>query len=139
MPPKKAKEEVKATEKVEKAAAPSKAPESDSNLMAAIAEFFSLTVLVPILLYLVKKEDKFVKFHALQATVLGVVTWVLAMVFAVGFGAAAFVLPPLGLASLCCYPIYGIGGLAALYLAYVAYQGQKYKLPAIGNFVEKYV
>lgn len=133
-----AKKEEKAVA-AEKAAPKAAAAGSDSNLIAAIAELFALGTLIPILLYFVKKDDKFVKFHALQATFLGIVVWAIIVVFAgLGF-ALGLVAGPAGLIGACCYPTYGVGALVAIYLAYMAYQGKTYKLPVIGDMAQKYV
>ncbi len=120
-----------------------KALEKDSNLLAAFGYIVNALVgILPwsILLYFVKKEDKFVRFHALQATVLWVAALIaftgLTVVFGVltavtmGFGVVLYVcMLPLGLALF----------IVDLYAAYKAYQGETYKLPVIGNFAEKYV
>lgn len=114
-----------------------KAPASDSNLMAAIAELFSLSIIVPLILFFIKKDDKFVRFHALQSTLLGLVVWVVCGVVGLAGVAGGLAFPPLAFVSFCCYPVYGLGVLVALYLAYLAYKGETYKLPLIGNIAMK--
>ncbi len=112
---------------------------SDSNLMAAVSEFFAIGVVIPLLLYLIKKEDRFVKFHSVQAMMLGVVCWVLF----VGLSVLSIPLAAVsggigGLLSCLSFPILAVFGLAALFAAWKAYQGEKYKLPVLGDFAEKY-
>ncbi|MDD5337572.1 MAG: DUF4870 domain-containing protein [Candidatus ainarchaeum sp.] len=130
-----------AEEKAEARKESKSSPENDSNLMAALSYIINLIGLpVSIVLYLVKKEDSFVRFHALQATALwvalfliGIIAMVLLVVISVvtmGFG---------GILGICVLPLGLIFLLLDLYLAYLAYQGQKYKIPVIGDFVEKYV
>ncbi len=134
-PKKKAKKETPAAaKKAALASLPSsaKAIESDSNLMAAVAEFFSLTVVVPILLYLIKKEDKHVKFHSLQSTILGVACHIIATPFWL-FGFVIW------FPILCVLFIYLLFAVIALYTAYKAYQGKTYELPFIGGFAMKYI
>lgn len=135
MPAKKS--NVEATEEKPEPKAAPKSPESDRNLMAALAEFFSLLIVIPVLIYLVKKEDRFVKFHALQATVVGVVFDTLGFIVSIGLGVLTFFIG--GVGGLCGMFVFLLGGLVALYLAYMAYTGSMYKLPLIGDFVEKYV
>jgi uncharacterized membrane protein len=135
MPPKKAKEEVKAQEKT------AKSPEDDSNLMGAIAYIVNLFVLPwSLALYLMKKEDKFVRFHALQAAALWLVAVAVSMVMSFAVLAISVVTSGIGSFGFLCMPVIGLAFLALdLYPAYMAYQGQKFKLPVIGDFVEKYV
>ncbi|OGW79731.1 MAG: hypothetical protein A3G33_01625 [Omnitrophica bacterium RIFCSPLOWO2_12_FULL_44_17] len=81
------------------------------------------------LVFLLIEKNKFVKFHALQsiATFLGL--------FIVRLG--LLVIPVLGLL------LSGLVALAAVILWVVlmvkAYQGEKFKLPYVGDWVEKYV
>lgn len=112
---------------------------SDSNLMAAISEFFALSVVIPLILYLIKKEDRFVKFHSVQAIILGVVGWVVL----VGLNFVGFALITVGggiggLLSCLLLPFWLVFVVAALFAAWKAYQGEKYKLPWLGDFAEKY-
>lgn len=110
---------------------------SDSNLLAAIAEFFGLVVVIPVLIYLVKKEDSFVRFHAMQATVLGIIYWIV-----LGLWAVPFVLISTtwigALLGCLIFPVIGVFVIAALFLAWNAYQGERYKLPVIGDFAERH-
>lgn len=140
MPPKKAKDEAKAPEKAEKAA-PSKNPEDDSNLMGAISYVVNLFVLPwSLALYVMKKEDKFVRFHALQAAALWIAAVAVSTVISGVVLVISIVTSGIGGFGFLCMPVIGLAFLALdLYPAYMAYQGQKYKLPVLGDFVEKYV
>ncbi|MFA5077159.1 MAG: DUF4870 domain-containing protein [Candidatus Micrarchaeia archaeon] len=141
MPPKKAKaqEEASVGEKTE--AKKEKSPENDSNLMAALSYLINLIGLpASIIFYLVKKEDSYVRFHALQATVLWAAMFLVGMVCVVALIVLSIVTMGFGgILGICMLPFGLIFLVADLYLAYLAYQGQKYKIPAIGDFVEKYV
>lgn len=72
-----------------------------------------------LIMLLLEPQDKFVKFHALQAIVYGlgitVVGWVPCIGWAIAF----------------------LGWLYALYGAYEVYSGREFKIPYIGEFVEK--
>lgn len=117
--------------------------EKDSNLFAALGYVVNALVgILPwsILLYFVKKEDKFVRFHALQATVLWVVCAAVFLVFAIVITGVSFATLGLGaVLSVCILPLGLAVFIVDLYAAYKAYQGEMYKLPVIGNFAEKYV
>jgi uncharacterized membrane protein len=117
-----------------------KPEKNDSKILGAIAYAGSifLSFLAPLLIYLLAKEDKFARFHALQSLIIGVVTavlfivlWVLAMVITVvtfGIGALLFIFfIPAGLIFLLLY----------LYWAYLAYQGKAFTVPYVTEFVLK--
>ncbi len=77
--------------------------------------------------FLIEKENKFVRFHAVQSIIvfgaLTVVSMVLGMI------------PVINLVT----PIIGLLGLVLwIILMIKAYQGQKYKLPWAGDLAEKY-
>jgi len=119
-----------------KAAAPASSP-GDDNLIAAVG--YIIAILVPLfVLFTDKKNNKFLLFHAWQSlifSVLWIVIWVgltfVTMIASVvtgglgGFLGCLFL--PLGLVVL----------VAVLFTAWKAYQGEKYKLPIIGDFAEK--
>ncbi|MBU0586034.1 DUF4870 domain-containing protein [Candidatus Micrarchaeota archaeon] len=115
--------------------------EKDSNLMATlsyIANFIGLPVSLGI--YFMKKEDAYVRFHSMQATILyaasallGIVLTVLSIVIVIVTAGVG------GLVTICFIPIGLVVLLANLYAAYKAYQGERYKLPVIGDFAEKYI
>ncbi len=86
----------------------------DSKLWGVIANFGWLGGLIA---YLVKKDDPFVKFHAVQSILLSIIVIVASVV------------------------TFGIGGILVLlhfFCMWKAWQGEKYKLPAIGDMAEQY-
>jgi uncharacterized membrane protein len=97
---------------------------NDSRVWAALCYVFP--VLMFILVYVLedKKKDKFVLFHAWQSLLAGLGAWIVTMVIAV---------VTLGIGGL-CFPLVIIG---FLYLAYKAYQGERFVLPVVGEFAEK--
>ncbi len=99
----------------------------DANLAALFA--YVLGLLTGIIFFVIEKESKFVKFHAMQAICFS------AGLFVVGF-VLAFI------------PIVGwIAGVLLQFAALVfwiicmvkAYQGQWYKLPIVGDIAAKQV
>jgi uncharacterized membrane protein len=82
-----------------------------------------------IIFLVLEKENTFVRFHALQSVVTFLTLFVVSMV-------AGFI-PVIGLAvSLIMGPI---SVVLWLFLMYEAYQGERYKLPWIGEWVEQQI
>lgn len=139
--------EAQAAPEAEKpAAAPKPAAGSgkgnDSNLIAAFGYLTGAGFVIPLLIYLVKKEDRFVKFHSLQSMLLWLATW---FVFGV-FQVLTMVLGMLGpLAVLACvtglasFLVLCAGGIASLYAAYKVFEGEDYELPHFGAMARKQV
>jgi len=121
----------------------------DGNLAAALGYPIGI---IAIICLVMEKENRFVKFHALQAVllyvawiVLMIAFWIIAIILAV-VGAAASAAANSGaigglfggLLSLLGLVI-GLAFLIGLILAAVkAYQGVQFKLPIIGNVAEKF-
>jgi len=108
----------------------------DASILAAAPYVFS--VLIGVLIYLMEKEDRYVRFHALQAillhtaftviyTVLFMIIWVGAF-FIVGFLCLPFL-----------FLLVGAAILASIWLAYRAYQGEYFELPVIGEFAARHI
>ena len=78
-------------------------------------------------------KNRFVRFHAFQSIFFGV-AWIVLWVALEIFGH----LPFLGWASLLLWPLISLAGFVLwLILVFKAYQGQKFKLPIIGDMAEK--
>ena len=99
--------------------------QSNENLMGAVA--YLLGFITGIVLLLVEKQSKFVRFHAMQSTIL--------------FGGLFIINVGLGFIPL-------LGWLAGLFLSLLgfilwivclwkAFQGEMYKVPYVGNLAEK--
>jgi uncharacterized membrane protein len=88
---------------------------SDDKLMGLLAYLFS--PLAPIILLLMedKKKRPFIKYHAVQSLVIGVLIYVLSFTV--------------------CVPL--VGFVAAIYCAIKAYQGEYVNLPVITDFIKK--
>lgn len=98
------------------------------NVAGALTYF--LGPVTGILFLLIEKQNKFVRFHAMQSTilfggyfVLNWVSWYIPVINAI-WGIISI---PLSLLVLILW----------LYLMYQAYQGKEYKLPVVGDFAEK--
>ncbi len=119
-------------------------PGSDSRIFAAIP--YVLGILIAIIVYFVKKEDPYVRFHAMQAILFDIV--VMAASFAV-FGilfVAAFALGlGTGIGFFAGFWVIWLGimgfsvavFLIELFLAYKAYTDPGFRLPIIGKQAEK--
>lgn len=89
---------------------------SDDKLWAALCYIPYVNPIVSIVVLLMedKKKRQFIKYHAIQSLVLGIVAYVLT-------------------------PVCGIGLLVAiymLYLAYQAYQGKEEQVPVVTDFIK---
>ena len=112
----------------------------DSKLWGAIA--YLLGILTGILVILVKKDDKYAKFHGMQSILLGIAVIVFSFAVSIVIGFLVFI-PIIGWAFIAILSLLSsIVGLAyfligVLYMAYKAYVGEGVKLPYIGEQAEK--
>lgn len=84
-----------------------------------------------LIFYLIEPDDKFVRFHAMQSIIFSVIICVFSIVFGI-----MFMIPFVGWIL---FTILWIGTLVIWILLMVkAYQGERWKLPVIGDFAEKY-
>ena len=120
-----------------------------------VAAALSYIWIVGLIFFFIEKENKFVRFHAMQSILFGIantvimsVLAVLAVILTFAFGiGGAMVGGGLGtLVTMLVWLIWLIFWLLAMVLliglifaAVKAYQGQKFKLPIIGNMAEKIV
>jgi|SRR5208283_1121251 len=127
----------------EKAPAPAapKAPapsglSSDSKLFGALAYF--LSIITGIVVFLVKKDDSYARFHAMQSILTGIAIIVLAIVLFIVQIILA-IIPILGIIlSLLLGFVFYLGVFILwLFLMWKAYNGEKFKLPIIGDQAEK--
>ena len=122
----------------------------DANLAAALG--YPIGVLAIICL-IMDKENKFVKFHALQSILLYVAIvaiWIALVIISIilsvigiaasAAGSAGGALSGLvGAVWMLVIAVLGIGALVAIIMGAVkAYGGNYYKLPIIGNMAEKF-
>ncbi len=124
----------------------------EPNLAAALCYIW----IVGLIFFFIEKENKFVRFHAMQSIlcgitmsvlmiVLAIINVILAIVIGVAAGAAGSTAGSLAgmvitLVSALIWlvlPLLYLGGL--IFAAVKAYQGQIFKLPIVGNMAEKIV
>ena len=117
----------------------------DENVASLLAYLFHWVS--GLIFFLIEKNSRLVRFHAMQAILLGGVfwigefaLWILSFVVALILGQISGILGTLawalfGLVELALF----IAALIAWILCMVkAYQGQYFKLPILGNFAEKF-
>jgi len=96
-----------------------------ANLAGALC--YVLGIITGIIFYVVEKENKFVRFHAMQSIIVSAF-------FIVVSGVLMFI-PVIG------WIINGLMGLAGfilwLLMMFKAYQGEQFKLPVAGDIAEK--
>ncbi len=95
-----------------------------------------------------KKQNRFVRFHALQAILLGVTATVVSIAFYIVIfilliiAAAAnsnFLAGLFGLLLLLGFLVIGVGGFIGWLLGLInAFQGKYFKLPVLGNWADKW-
>jgi len=97
----------------------------DENIAGLLTYVFS--PISALILLLIEKESKFVKFHAIQAIIFSIAYFVLSIIL--GF------IPLLGLLiTILSFPVYLV---LVVILAYKAYKHEMFKLPVIGDIAEK--
>lgn len=95
----------------------------DANVAAAVS--YLVGFVTGIIFLLVEKENKFVRFHAMQST--------LFFVGIVLVDVLLQVIPILG-ALLVIFLLIPLSAVVWLLLMYKAYQGEEYKLPLVGQW-----
>jgi len=108
----------------------------DANVAALLS--YVLTWVTGLVFFLVEKENRFVRFHAMQSILFGACWFIIAIVFM--FVSITLAMMDIGLLSLLFVPIriiFWLGFFAAwIMLLIKAYQGQMFKLPIIGKMAE---
>jgi uncharacterized membrane protein len=99
----------------------------DTNLAAALA--YLLWFVTGILLLIVEKDSKFVRYHAMQSTLFFLPVAVIQMVL--------WAIPILG--WILGFLVWVASLVAWLVLMFKAYQGEKFKLPIVGDLAEQQV
>ena len=104
--------------------------------------------LVPLLIFILEKESKFVRFHAMQGFTLNILGMLLGLIFTIIItivsGYIAYSSPGTAVALVGATGVLGIiVSLAILVLAIIAvvngFQYKEYHLPVLGNLAEKLV
>lgn len=126
--------------------------QSSTGLAPNVAAALSYIWIVGLILFFIEKDNKFVRFHAMQSVLYGILWTVVMIVLAVlsaiiaivgGVASAAAGDPGIiglfiSLISLIIWLIVPLVYLAGLIFGAVkAYQNTKFKFPIIGNMAEK--
>ena len=116
--------------------------ENIASLIAYLAGWVS-----GLIFFLIEKDSRLVRFHAMQSILLNVGLGVIWIVLVIVVSILVIILGQVssalaGIVSLLSVLLYLLGGLVTV-LAWVwclikAYQGQMYKLPILGDFAEKF-
>jgi uncharacterized membrane protein len=103
------------------------------NVAGALA--YLLGPITGIIFLVIEKNDRFVRFHAMQSTVLWVAWFIASIVLSVLSGA----IPVIGwIFGFLLSIVMAIGGVILwLLLMFKAYQGQEWELPWVGQFARK--
>lgn len=104
------------------------ARDDNRNLVAALAYLFGFVTGLVILF--VEKDDKFIRFHAMQSTLLFGALTVLSILVNIIFGNAGGLLS--GLISIAMVILWVVSLVKA-------YQGQMFKWSIVGDYAEKFV
>lgn len=98
----------------------------DDRWWAALSYIFSPLVPIIALLMEDKKNNPYVRFHAIQSLVWGVALFV--MVFVTVFASFLII-------GFCLVPLVFVMALATFYFAYKAYQGEEFKIPLVTDLI----
>ena len=93
----------------------------DENIKGALC--YALGFVSGIFFMLTEKENKFVRFHAMQSIMVFLGLTLLMMIPFLGWMLSVFIAP--------------LSLLLWLFLMYKAYQGEKFKLPVIGDLAKQ--
>ena len=131
---------------------PTGTPASGSGIDPKLAAALSYVWIVGVIFFFIEKENKFVRFHAMQSILFGIANFVIMMIlmvvgfvltFAFGIGGTLVGGVAGTLVSMLVWVIWLLFWLIAMVLllglifaAVKAFQGHKLKLPIIGNIAE---
>jgi uncharacterized membrane protein len=107
----------------------------DGNIAALLGWIIGIIALV---LIFIEKENKFVRFHAIQAVIYHVSIFVVYFIFMILVGILSYVSSFFAILYLFGFLIWlaWLGGM--IFGAVKAYQGQQFKFPIIGDLAEKW-
>ena len=117
----------------------------DENIAALLSYIFGWVS--GLIFFLIEKDSRLVRFHAMQSLLFNVLVGVVAIalwivlfiVFMIAAQLSSALATVLSLVSILVWGVFLLGILAGFILCLVkAFQGQYFKLPVIGNFAEKF-
>jgi len=116
---------------------PSNTPSTSGGLTPNLAGALSylLGPVTGIIFLVLERTNNFVRFHAMQSTVLGV-AWI---IFSIALSVLSGIVPVIGwIFGLLISIVLGLGGFILwLLLMWNAYQGKEWELPVVGPFARK--
>ena len=108
----------------------------DANITALLGYIIWIIALIMIF---IEKENKFVRFHAFQSLLYSAAIFVVFIVLSVLTAMMAFVSSTLASLFSLLFILMWLAAFAGMiFLAIKSYQGQKFKLPMLGDIAEKY-
>jgi uncharacterized membrane protein len=108
----------------------------DANLASALGYPIGIIALIQLF---IEKGNRFARFHALQSLLLHVAWAVIFIVLAIVLAIMTAISSYLGLLGVIVFPLLLLAYLGCLlFCAYKAYQGQTFKLPAIGDMAANF-
>ena len=117
----------------------------DENVAALLSYIFGW--LSGLIFFLIEKDSRLVRFHAMQSLLLNVlviivaiVIWVATVVlWLISAQISGFLSAIVSIVATLVWVVFGIAILIAVVMCLVkAFQNQYFKLPVIGNFAEKF-
>lgn len=108
--------------------------DTNRNLVAALSYF--LGFITGVIILVVEKDDKYVRFHAMQSIIIFGAFFVLNLVISIVFGGLSF----LGFLATAVNSIITIAAIIIWIVSMIkAYNGEVFKWPIAGDFAEKQV
>jgi len=106
----------------------------EANLAGALA--YLLGLVTGIIFFVIEKENRFVRFHAMQSILFCAVWIILGVALAV-----LMMIPVVGwIIGILGYLVVGLGGFILwLFVMYKAFQGEQYLLPVVGEIALRQV
>lgn len=99
----------------------------DENITGALCYVFGF--ITGIIFLVLEKENKFVRFHAIQSLVTSLSLYIISVIVGI--------IPIIGL--MLSFLIAPLVLILWLLLMYKAYKGERFKLPIVGDFAEKQI
>lgn len=107
---------------------------SNRNLVAAIS--YLLGFITGIVILLVEKNDKFIRFHAMQSTLTFGALFIINFVIGLIFGSIAII----GVLATLVSTLISLASIVVWIVSMVkAFQGQMFKWPIVGDIAERQV
>lgn len=117
----------------------------DENVAALLA--YIATWITGLIFFLIEKESRFVRFHAMQAILLGASTFVIGIVLYIAWAILLIIVVQVSDVLAMLVNLVAILIMVVFYLSFFvgwvlcmvkAFQKQYFKLPVLGNFAEKF-